>query len=98
MIMYGVSGSVSGRGTEAASPTLDSASPHATSRSAVHGISTASPNRRTTTTRRTVGASATAASAVSLSRTIEPRRRNPSAVISSDASQSRSRLATAAAP
>ena len=56
------------------------------------------PSRSATITFFTDGAASTAASAVSFIGTTEPRRWNPSAQISTDASQSRSRPAMASAP
>src|SRR6266516_4644672 len=53
------------------------------------------PSRWTTITVRTLGAPSTAASAVSFMGTISPRRRKPSAVMRTVASQSRSRPAIA---
>ena len=99
MIMYGVSGSVvvpsSGEGPSS-SPATGAC--HQASRPSVHGVATAPPARCTTSTRRTDGAAATAASATALSPTQAPRRRKPSAVIRTDASESASRVAIAGAP
>src|SRR3989337_1653004 len=96
MIMYGVSGSVSGGVRRMLGGTSDSS--HHRSRAAVHGTASASPARRTTTARLTDGASDTAASATDFRSTHDPRRRKPSAVMSSVASQSTSRAAMAGAP
>src|SRR3990172_8855663 len=99
MSMKGVSGSVWGVSRSGSTAGSASASSHQASRPGFQGSSPrASPNRRTTSTSRTVGAAATAASAVSFSRTIPPRRRKPSAVTSRDAAQSARRAATAGAP
>ncbi len=96
--MYGSLASVATDGS-GSSPAASSAGPHSTSRPSVHGTSRdAIPNRRTTRHRSTVGASASAASATDFMSTTFPRRQKPSAVTSSFASQSASRLATAGAP